>query len=133
MWMDMYSLCYVVAEPLSGAEEEEFVGCFTPVGQSWKAVSHLSSQGAEHPARAQAHPRRAGPSPPGPAYGPAQSPQPLKPPETSTIIHPLAARDNRSVKNLRLSNKVHAHMWLTNLFSACSLTKWQKHCHGYSN
>ncbi|KAH3893600.1 hypothetical protein DPMN_017748 [Dreissena polymorpha] len=39
MSMVMYSLCYVVAEPLSGAEEEEFVGCFTSVGQSWKAVS----------------------------------------------------------------------------------------------
>ncbi|KAH3877514.1 hypothetical protein DPMN_001387 [Dreissena polymorpha] len=40
------------------------------------------------------------PEPPlAPAYCPGPSTQPLKTPETSTLIHPLAARDNKSVEN----------------------------------
>ncbi|KAH3814217.1 hypothetical protein DPMN_142711 [Dreissena polymorpha] len=49
-----------------------------------------------HAERARAPPP---PPPPAPAYGPGPSAQPLKTLETSTLIHPLAARDNRSVKN----------------------------------
>ncbi|KAH3896579.1 hypothetical protein DPMN_020757 [Dreissena polymorpha] len=45
-----------------------------------------------HAERARAPP----PPPPRPAYGPGPSTQPLKTLETSTLIHPLAARDNRS-------------------------------------
>ncbi|KAH3880090.1 hypothetical protein DPMN_004003 [Dreissena polymorpha] len=43
--------------------------------------------------------RARAPPPLAPAYCPGPSTQPLKTPETSTLIHPLAARDNISVEN----------------------------------
>ncbi|KAH3711397.1 hypothetical protein DPMN_071066 [Dreissena polymorpha] len=78
------------------------VSCADGVVWIMRRVLYVSDVfGAEHPApHKRTHAERArNPPPLALAYGPAPNPPPLEPPETSTLIHPLAARDNRSAKN----------------------------------
>ncbi|KAH3884199.1 hypothetical protein DPMN_008174 [Dreissena polymorpha] len=100
--MVVYSVWYVIVVHLSGAEEEVSVGnlrsSVSREGLYIVAVPRSQNPPPPHK-RTHAERARAHPPPPAPAYGPDPSTQPLKTPETSTLIHPLAARDNKSVEN----------------------------------
>ncbi|KAH3854373.1 hypothetical protein DPMN_096914 [Dreissena polymorpha] len=90
---------YVIVVHLSGAEEEVSVGYLR------SSVSHEGLYIVAVPRSQNTPPRTSAPTPsepeppPAPLYGPGPSPHPPKSLETSTLIHPLAARDNRSAKN----------------------------------
>ncbi|KAH3897680.1 hypothetical protein DPMN_021874 [Dreissena polymorpha] len=100
--MVVYSVWYVIVVHLSGAEEEVSVGnlrsSVSREGLYIVAVPRSQNPPPPHK-RTHAERARAPPPPPAPAYGPGPSTQPPKTPETSTLIHPLAARDNKSVEN----------------------------------
>ncbi|KAH3848031.1 hypothetical protein DPMN_090368 [Dreissena polymorpha] len=100
--MVVYSVWYVIVVHLSGAEEEVSVGnlrsSVSREGLYIVAVPRSQNPPPPHK-RTHAERARAPPPPPAPAYGPGPSTQPPKTPETSTLIHPLDARDNKSVEN----------------------------------
>jgi len=98
--MVVYSMWYVIVVHLSGAEEEMSVGYLrSSVSREGLYIVAVPRSQNTPPPHKRTHAERARAPPPAPAYGPGPSTQPLKTLETSTLIHPLAARDNRSVKN----------------------------------
>ncbi|KAH3795639.1 hypothetical protein DPMN_149194 [Dreissena polymorpha] len=92
---------YFIVVYLSGAEEEVSVGHLrSSVSREGLYIVAVPRSQNTPPPHERTHAERArAPPPSAPAYGPGPSTQPPKTLETSTLIHPLAARDNRSAKN----------------------------------
>ncbi|KAH3689928.1 hypothetical protein DPMN_191173 [Dreissena polymorpha] len=98
--MVVYSVWYVIVVHLSGAEEEVSVGNLrSSVSREGLYIVAVPRSQNPPPPHKRIHAERARAPPLAPAYCPGPSTQPLKTPETSTLIHPLAARDNKSVEN----------------------------------
>ncbi|KAH3771752.1 hypothetical protein DPMN_173079 [Dreissena polymorpha] len=99
MCMVVYSVWYVIVVHLSGAEEEVSVSNLRS-SVSREGLYIVAVPRSQNPPPRTSAPTPSEPEPPlAPAYCPGPSTQPLKTPETSTLIHPLAARDNKSVEN----------------------------------
>ncbi|KAH3689231.1 hypothetical protein DPMN_192200 [Dreissena polymorpha] len=99
--MVVYSVWYVIVVHLSGTEEEVSVGNLrSSVSRDGLYIVAVPRSQNPPPPHKRTHAERARAPPPlAPAYCPGPSTQPPKTPETSTLIHPLAARDNKSVEN----------------------------------
>ncbi|KAH3843343.1 hypothetical protein DPMN_116858 [Dreissena polymorpha] len=100
MCMVVYSVWYVIVVHLSGAEEEVSVSNLRS-SVSREGLYIVAVPRSQNPPPRTSSPTPSEPEPPplAPAYCPGPSTQPLRTPETSTLIHPLAARDNKSVEN----------------------------------